>query len=372
MNNNNIHIVCHEVPWPASHGGLIDIFYKIVWLHKAGFKIKLHCYTTQNKTTAELEQYCESVHYYPRKTGAKSISASLPYIVKSRNSTVLLQNLLKDDNPIIFEGMHSTAVLLNPALQKRKVFVRLFNVEYNYYNSLAKTETNFFKKLYFKTEASLLKKYEKKIAAMAECWALSTIDAAYYKEIYVANKVVFIPAFTAHNGVESLPGKGNYCLYHGNLEVSENKKAVSFLITEVFAGTDFNLIVAGKNPGKDLLKLKEKNIKIIANPPDEELNQLIKNAQVNILPSWNNTGVKLKLLNAMFLGRYCLVNAAGVAGSGLASICSIAETAEEFKIVVAKLMNQDFDYPDIKERKNILESLYSNEKNAALISEQVR
>lgn len=370
--NNSIHIVCHEVPWPASHGGLIDIFYKIVWLHKTGFKIKLHCYTTQKKTAPELEQYCESVQYYPRKTGAKSISARLPYIVKSRNSTVLLQNLLEDDNPIIFEGMHSTAVLLNNALEKRKVFVRLFNVEYNYYHSLAKAETNFFKKLYFKTEARRLKKYEKKIAAMAECWALSTIDAAYYTQIYAAKKVVFIPAFTAHNYVESLPGKGNYCLYHGNLEISENKKAVSFLITEVFAGTDFNLIVAGKNPGKELLKLKEKNIKIIANPSDTELNQLIKNAQVNVLPSWNNTGVKLKLLNAMFLGRYCLVNAAGVAGSGLSDLCRIAKTAQEFKIAMAKLMNQEFARPDIKERKNILENLYNNERNAALISEQVR
>ncbi len=370
--SKHIHIVCHEVPWPVSHGGLIDIFYKIVWLHKAGFKIKLHCYTTNKKTAAELEQYCESVQYYQRIKGVKSLSPTLPYIVKSRNSAVLLQNLLKDDHPIIFEGMHSTAVLLNSALQKRKVFVRLFNVEFKYYNSLAKAETNSLKKLYFKTEALLLKKYEKKIAGMAECWALSTIDASYYKEIYAANKVVFIPAFTAHNCVESLAGKENYCLYHGNLEVSENKKAVSFLINEVFAGANINLIIAGRNPGKQLLKLKEKNINIIANPSEADLTLLIKNAQVNILPSWNNTGVKLKLLNAMFLGRHCLVNAAGVAGSGLNTICSIAETAKEFKIAVAKLMQQDFDYLAIEERKRLLEYLYSNERNAALISARVR
>ncbi len=181
--SNSLHIVCHEVPWPVSHGGLIDIFYKIVWLHKAGFKIKLHCYTTNNKTSPKLDQYCESLNYYPRITGTKSISSRLPYIVKSRNSPLLLEQLLKDEDPIIFEGVHSTAVLSIPALQKRKVFVRLFNVEYNYYNSLAKAETNLLKKLYYKTEAVLLKNYEKKIAGIAECWALSTIDEAYYTRI---------------------------------------------------------------------------------------------------------------------------------------------------------------------------------------------
>ena len=39
---------------------------------------------------------------------------------------------------------------------------------------------------------------------------------------------------------------------------------------------------------------------LIANPSEEEIQDLISKAQVNILPSFNCTGVKLKLLTALF------------------------------------------------------------------------
>lgn len=371
--SNSIHIVCHEIPWPARHGGLIDILYKIVWLNKIGFQIKLHCYVTNKKTATELEKYCQSVHYYERKTGLQSVSLTLPYIVKSRSSKELEQNLLKDGDPIIFEGMHTTYPLLNPKFNNRKTFVRLFNVETKYYNSLADAEHNFLKKLYYRTEARLLKKYEKKIASISKCWALSTTDQEYFEKEYNATNARFLPVFIAQNEVTSLPGDGTYCLYHGNLQVSENIKAVQFLAKEIFNSTGIELIIAGRNPDRNILNLqRQENLKVIANPTDAELEKLIREAHINILPSFNTTGVKLKLINALYLGRHCLVNDAGVSGSGLYDLCSIAEDASSFKLAVHNMMEKPFTQEDILHRKKFLENLYNNEKNARWISEQVR
>ena len=28
----------HDVPWPADFGGVVDLFYKLKWLHAAGLK----------------------------------------------------------------------------------------------------------------------------------------------------------------------------------------------------------------------------------------------------------------------------------------------------------------------------------------------
>ncbi len=47
------------------------------------------------------------------------------------------------------------------------------------------------------------------------------------------------------------------------------------------------------------------------------MTELIREAQINILPSFNTTGIKIKLLNAIFNGRHCLVNPAAIAGTGL-------------------------------------------------------
>ncbi len=368
--SKHINIVTHEIPWPAGYGGLIDIYYKMVWLHRSGYKIHLHCFTETEKPLDALNNICASVNIYARKTGWKNVSFSLPYIVSSRRSTALKKALLRNDYPILFEGIHTTHLLNDKAFSNRKCFVRLFNVETKYYASLAAAENNFFKKTYYSIESFLLKKYENKIANKAAFWALSTKDEKYYIKEFNASDVRFLPVFIAHDEVSSKTGKGNYCLYHGNLSVSENIEMVKWLVENVFSKLDVPFYIAGRSPSAEVKKLAETqaNIRLVANPDDAALHELIRNAQVNVLPSLNNTGVKLKLINAMFLGRYCLVNDAGVAGSGLEQACVIAETENDFIKQVQSLMNILFDETDIEKRKQLLAALYNNELNAGKLS----
>src|SRR5688572_11291711 len=93
-----LHIICHDVPWPADYGGVVDLFYKIKALHDEGVKIKLHCFDYGRGHQDELSKYCEEVNYYQRLSKWKSISLSKPYIVRSRENPLLLENLLKDDH----------------------------------------------------------------------------------------------------------------------------------------------------------------------------------------------------------------------------------------------------------------------------------
>lgn len=90
---------------------------------------------------------------------------------------------------------------------------------------------------------------------------------------------------------------------------------------------------------------------------------MIAKAQVNILPSFNNTGIKLKLLNALYNGRHCLVNQAGVEGSGLEHLCTIAEDAEGFKKAIEELFYLPFEEEENEKRKASLQKLYNNQKN---------
>jgi hypothetical protein len=90
------------------------------------------------------------------------------------------------------------------------------------------------------------------------------------------------------------------------------------------------------------------------------MQDLITKAQVHILPSFNNTGIKLKLLNALFNGRHVVVNKQGVEGSGLEEACHIAGDAAAFKNNITALYNQPFTDDDIQLRQGLLQRKYNN------------
>ena len=180
MDAPHLHIVAFNVPFPADYGGVIDVFFKIKTLAKAGAKIHLHCFQYGRKQALELENLCEDVNYYPRKTGLIGIAPKLPYIVSSRRSKTLLTNLQNDDYPILFEGLHSCYYLNHSSLKDRKRFVRTHNVEWHYYRDLAKVEGSFFRKLYLKTESKRLKTFEKKLQAATAIFPISPNDTLYY------------------------------------------------------------------------------------------------------------------------------------------------------------------------------------------------
>ena len=365
--DKQLHIVTHDIPWPADYGGVVDLFYKIKSLHSLGIKIQLHCYCNSGrKKQDELLKYCESVHYYPRKKNIAGFSATIPFIVQSRSDKALLKTLLLDKHPVILEGIHCTYLLKKGLLKERKVFVRLHNVEYKYYAQLAKHESNILKKIYFLYESFLLKKYERSIANKAVFWPVSTEDTELYKKQFHAQKIDFVPVFLPWHEVSTQPGKGCFCLYHGNLSINENEKAADWLLNNVFNTLDIPFVIAGKNPSLPLQTLAHSHAHtcIAVNPSEPEMQDLIKKAQVNILPSFNKTGVKLKLLNALYNGRHCLVNEAGKEGAAIGDLCHIAETSADFKTMIEKLFEQDFIEEALNKRQHLLQAIYDNEKNA--------
>ena len=361
------------MPYPADFGGVIDLFYKIIHLHKLGVKIHLHCFTKNRPEQKILNQYCETVTYYKRK-GLFSFSLQLPYIVSSRACKTLHYNLSKDNYPILLEGVHCSYLLYKNKLINRKVLLRLHNVEHLYYKKLALQERNLLKKWYYLHEAKLLCTYENDIANKAIIFAVSTKDKIDYEKLFNAKNITFLPVFLPYQFVKSNIGLGKYCLYHGNLKVNENEQAAAWLIQNVFSKINIPLVIAGYYPSQNLKRLvnKHKNISLVASPPEKNMELLIANAQINVLPSFNETGVKLKLLNALFNGRHIIVNKAGEAGSGLHELCNVADDGNAFIVLINTLFAQPFATQKMQQRNVALKKLYNNEISAKIIQTALR
>ena len=146
---------------------------------------------------------------------------------------------------------------------------------------------------------------------------------------------------------------------------------MEWLLHNVFKHTDIPFIVAGKRPSEKLQKLIDNfsNCSLVENPTDHDMQELIHKAQLNVLPSFNNTGVKLKLLNALYNGRHCLVNAAAVEGASVPDLCHVAEDASSFLQKTRELFTTNFSIEDILLRQKVLSEYYNNETNAAALAQ---
>lgn len=366
MTEKHLNIVCYDVPYPVDYGGVFDLFYKIKTLSAAGVRIHLHCFEYGRGRQPELEKYCVEVNYYERLSPFKSISATLPYIVASRANEQLLANLKKNNYPILMEGMHCTYFAHSGELPKERCFVRLPNVEYKYYNKLAETASSLPKKWYYQRESKLLYNYEKGLAGKADFWTISQNDCDVFVNDLGYKKIDNLPLYLPDYNPVWKGEKGNFCLYHGNLEVDENEFAAIWLLENVFNKVEIPFVIAGKNPSKKLEHLAHEQMHtcIVSNPGEKEMEDLIRKAQVNILPSFNNTGIKLKLINSLYLGRHCLLNSSAVDGSGLGDLCTIANTCHNMQEEVKRLYELPYSYYGFEQRMDVLKSTFDNGRNA--------
>lgn len=365
LKSQYLNIICFDVPFPADYGGAMEEFYKLKSLHELGVKIQLHCFVYgDRKPQKELEKYCENVYYYERKKSIIDVFSNIPFIIKTRANNNLLQNLLSNDYPILFDGTHSIFYLNHPELAKRKKIVRLHNIEWIYYSILSGSSYTLKEKIFYLLEYKKLRKYDKMLENADSLSCLSQTDFEYYAEKFPDKKVTLEYVFHENTILNCKPGKGDYLLYHGNLSVLDNYKVVIDLLNNELQNCKYKIIITGKNPTEtliDFVKTKP-NIQLISNPTNEELDALIRNAQICLAIANNPSGIKLKLINSMYRGRFIFSNEAAFVGSGLDDcVINMNSFSDE---LLDKYMQKEFTQDEIDKRTIVLDENYDNAKNA--------
>lgn len=370
MSTISLNIISLDVPYPPDYGGVIDIFYKIKALHELGVNVHLHCFEYGLRARRKvLEEYCAEVRYYPRKTGMVSNLSLIPYITNSRRSQELMDNINSNNYPVLFEGVHSSYLLLKQSFGDRAVMLRSHNIEHDYYRYLAVREKNIFKKIFFRLESFRLKRLLSRIPADLQIAGISPTDTAYLAKRFT--NTFWLPPFHSSDEVESLAGSGDYALYHGNLSVSENSE-VAKLLAASFANKDIRLVIAGKAPPVDLLNFAKMagNVEVIADPDQAKMRELLRYAHVILLPTYQPTGIKLKLIESLYRGRFCIANTAMVENTELEGLVTIEES--DYYGCTENLMSDEFTGANIERRKIGLRAHFDNLKNASLLLEKIK
>lgn len=360
-------------PWPPDYGGAIDVFYKIKALHDEGARIHLHLFAYGRYDTGPLRELTESLTVYPRRRNPLYWLSPQPYIVRSRRRKRLEKRLRDGALPVWMEGIHTTAALprLLPGQLK---MIRIHNIEHAYYAYLARHEKHPLRRLYYRSESAKLRRYEPAVWPLADLnFSVSARDRQTVGAVAPAE---VLPVFHPFTDVRIPPASTTpFVLFHGNLSVIENSRAAVFLWQKVVRPLGLHMVVAGKNPPETLRRLARQNprLGLVANPGADQMERLIRTAEVHLIYSDNLAGFKLKLLYALFRGRQVLASRALVEDSPVAGAVETAETPQEWRERLRLMMQTPWDeIKALQTRRRLLNDYFDNRQNARQILEYVR
>lgn len=368
MSDKTLHIVSFDNPYPPNYGGVIDVFYKIKALSEIGYTIHLHCFVKEIPLAFdELKQLCKSVSFYEVTKNPFHFLSALPFSVISRSDSRLGENIAKIDAPILFEGLKTTCLVYDVRLQKHRKFLRLHNIEHNYYKGIAKSEEGFFKKMTLYWESWKYRKYEFVNAAFDKVFTLSEFENDYTQAKF--HNAGYIPVFHGNKVVSNLDGFGKYAFYHGDLSTSDNRKAVAFLVGVFAAIPEYKLLIAsGSNETfvKNLIGTYS-NIEFVQLTDFNQLQQLLNDAHINICWSFQKSGTKLKLINSLFNSRHCIINENIIDDGIVSQLCFNANDKAQLISAVKELLVKPYTATEF--RKEILETHLNDIRNAILMDE---
>jgi len=368
MQKKPLHIISFDNPFPPNYGGVIDVFYKIKSLHTLGFEIYLHCfYDDRNQVSDELKAITKNVFLYKKNRNPMFLLSPFPLSVVSRFHKDLVKNIESVEAPILFEGLQTTMIINKTKLANRKLFLRLHNVESNFYAGMSKNETGFLKKVLYYIESKKYSNYQNKVTYFDHVFTLSKSEYNFVEA--KTKKVSYLPVFHGNEVFTHQSEFGSYALYHGDLRLPDNKKAVSFLIQIFRKIPDYKLIIASSN-GKEFVEKQtqnDTNIEFVFIENEPHLNSLLANAHINVMLSFQQAGTKLKIVNSLFKSRFCLINNKMVDDERIVKLCEIANKETEFIQKINQL--KALPFTQNVERQKVLSEVYNDSHNAKMMEQ---
>ncbi|MGK6343418.1 hypothetical protein ACMGDK_14360 [Chryseobacterium sp. DT-3] len=367
-----LHLISFNYPYPPSYGGIIDVYYKIKALSGLGIKIHLHCFADSIPETVdqEIKSITENVFFYKKKKNPFYYLSSVPFAAAIRTSDALFENIMSVNAPVLFEGLQTTQTIRRLKNKGYKLYLRFHNNESEYYKGLSSSEKNILKKIVYRIESLKFADYQKK--TLKEFESVFCLSEKEFNEVDSYSKNArLIHIFHGNEYVKHLNGKGNYFLFHGDLSISDNKKALEETISMFKNLPQHKLVVASDRAGDDLKKKINNigNISLVPIETSENLRRLFENAHANILLSYQNSGTKVKLFNALYNSRFVIINQNITDDPVLMSLCRLGSTSDEIRQRIIESAAEVYNENEI--RSKILDKNYSDHAKAEEISKVI-
>ncbi|MFM1794855.1 MAG: hypothetical protein RL642_1240 [Bacteroidota bacterium] len=369
----DLHIVTNDYPNAVDNAQMSDVYYLIKSLHEHKVNIHLHCFTKNDiEPPLQLKECCSSIQNYDRDFSNISFKIDLPFHVSTRANKKLIENLNKDNSPILFIGLSTSYPLYANLLEKdRKTAIRLNKNESAYYRQLSTLVPWKGKKLHYQIESWRMSNYLKKLIAKKIFIFSNSPNEVSAIESKQKVQIQHLPLFTGILPLIHQSGNGHFCLFHGRLSNEETSYAAFWLLEHVFNQLEIPFVIAGSNPSLHLENAAHvrQHTCLVANPGEKELQELIKKAQLVLSPAFILEENDESLLQTLALGRHLLINPKKSTNKAIQSFCHIAHSPQEFIEKTKSLFDTAFSEEEKMRRQEIIHAkLQDQESTIKLIS----
>ena len=329
-------LLCNKPPYPASEGGPMAMNSIITGLLEAGHQVKVLAINSEKYNVKESDIPEE----YKRKTGIELIDVDLT--VKPLNAFLNLftrksyhaERFISEDfkkrlaevlDKEQFDVVQLEVLFMAPYVEtirrhsKAMIVLRAHNVEHKIWERIAKDTKSPLKRWYINHLAKTLKEFElNALETVDGVAAITRKDAAFFRK-YCSKPVIDIP-FGVYpeqfNPKYEIEGKPKF--YHiGSMNWMPNEEGIRWFVDEVLPKTvekvpDFVYHLAGRSMPEWLTSMKNPHVDVVGEVPDAK--EFVTNHDVAIVPLLSGSGIRIKIIESMALGKTVITTRVGAEG----------------------------------------------------------
>jgi len=347
----NILFLISQIPYPPDTGAKIRSFNLIKQL-SFKHKITVMAFGDDVKEAFKigaLRPYCKNIIVVPRKATMKYLSmflnifSTLPYTVKKYHTGAIEKRLMELAFNGRFDLIHCDSLQMSLNLRRTNTIPKVLtehNVESAILERYSQNEPNIFKKIYVGIQSNKLARYEfDTCRRFNKCIAVSENDSNLIQKHSGISNISVVP-----NGVDCsyfTPQKGFVkpfsLVFTGSLDWLPNEDALMYFFSDIYPllkkkVPHVNITIVGRNPSSKLKKIASKDSSIALRGRVDDVRSYIAQNQIVIVPLRIGGGTRLKILEAMAMGKPVVSTTIGAEGLGVANDENIllADNPENF------------------------------------------
>lgn len=276
-----------------------------------------------------------------------------------------------------FDIVHVESIFLAPYLptirrhSKARVVLRAHNVEHLIWRQMAEGERRGLKRWYLKHLALALRQYElEQINLFDGIACISGNDAETFRNLGCRKKIVSIPFGIETKPLPQVTPQPDSLFHIGSMDWMPNVESLRWFLKDVWPEIhrempQLQFFMAGRKMPEEFFTCCPEGVVPVGEVPDSTA--FIASKMINIVPLLSGSGIRIKIIEAMALGKTVISTSVGASGID----CSngenilIANTPEEFvKQLQLCMDNPDFCQTIGNNARLLVENEYSQQAMA--------
>ncbi len=360
--------LCKKFPYPMIDGESLAVNYLSKSLAELGCEITLltmntskHYYDIPVVLPKELSHYSD-IHYVDVnneisiKGAFQNLFSRDSYHISRYRSRQFKEKLIELLQREAFDVIHLETLYLTQFIDtireysKALIVLRSHNVEFEIWERLSENQLSFVKKHYMSYLTKKLKRFElKQIQHIDLLLAITQRDLKTFRSYGYLQSAKIVPVgldtsdyLAEDKNIYSTPTLS----FIGSLDWIPNIEGLEWFLKDIWPQLirkypELTFHVAGRNMPDSLIERKEPNVFFYGEVPDAKA--FINNHPITIVPLLSGSGMRVKILEGMFLGRIVITTSLGLEGINAQhkNQVLVADTVEEF----VKAVEFCFEHP---------------------------